>query len=71
MRKFCSHYDMAVVAHCLDVKIVVIKRPTTFVIKSAPRRINVFLEFQEVIFDDTVNKEYKVSLRNCLTGQTL
>ena len=33
---------------------MVIKRPTTFDIKSAAQ---CFLEFQEVIFDDTVNNE--------------
>ena len=47
-------------AHCLYVKDVVIKRPTTFDIKSAAHRINVLLEFQQVIFNESVNKEYKL-----------
>ena len=42
---------------------MVIKRPTTFDIKSAAHRINVLLKFQEVIFDDTVNNEYKLKFK--------
>ena len=63
MKKFRSHYDMVVEAHRLDVKDVVIKRPTTFDIKSAAHGINVLVEFQEVIFGDTVNKEYKLKFK--------
>ena len=36
-----------------------LKRPATFGIKSAAHRINVLLEFDEVIFDDTVSNEYR------------
>ena len=63
MKKFCSHYDMVVEAHCFYVKDVVIKLPTTFDIKSAAHHINVLLEFQKVIFDDTVNNEYKLKFK--------
>ena len=42
---------------------MVIKRPTTFDIKSAAHRINVLLKFQEVIFDDTVNNENKLKFK--------
>ena len=64
MKKFCSDCDMVVEAHCLYVKYVVIKRPATFNIKSAAHHINVILElFQEVIFDDTVNNEYKLKFK--------
>ena len=48
MKKFCSHYDMVVEAHCLYVKDVIIKLPITFDIKSAAHLIDVLLEFQEV-----------------------
>ena len=41
IKKFRSHYDMVVEAHRLDVKYVVIKRPTTFDIKSSDHGINV------------------------------
>ena len=36
-----------------------LKHPATFDIKSAAHRINVLLEFDEVIFDDTVSNEYR------------
>ena len=40
-----------------------LKRPTTFDIKSATHRINVLLEFHEVISDDTVNNEYRLKFK--------
>ena len=63
MKKFRYPYDMVVEAHCLQVKDVIIKRPTTFDIKSSAHRINVLLEFQEDIFDDSVNSEYKLKFK--------
>ena len=63
MKKFCYHYDMVVEADCLYVKDVVIKRPTTFDIKSAAHHINVLLKFQDIIFEDTINNEYKLKFK--------
>ena len=50
MKKFCSHHDMVVETHCLYVKDVIIKRPTTVEIKSGAHRINVLLEFSGSYF---------------------
>ena len=69
MKKFCPHYDMLVEAHCLYVKDVIIKRPTTFDIKSAAHRINVLLEFQELFSVTLLTTNTNLSLRNSLTGQ--
>ena len=63
MKKFRSHYGKVVEVHSLYVKDVVIKRPTTFDIKVAAHGINVLLEFQEVIFEDTVNNKHKLKFK--------
>ena len=47
----------------MHVKDVVTKHPTTFDIKQAVHHINVLLEFQEVIFDYTVNNESKLKFK--------
>ena len=49
--------------HCLYVKDLILKRPTIFEMKNAAHLINVLLEFQKLIFGDTVNKEYKSRLK--------
>ena len=56
MKRFCSHYDIVVEAHCLYAKDVIIKLPITFDIKSAAHLIDVLLEFQEVFLMTLLTK---------------
>ena len=71
MKKFCSHYDMVMEAHCIQIKDVVIKCPTAFYIKSAAHRINVLLEFQKLFSMTLLTMNTNLILRNCLTAKTL